>query len=252
MRTGVVLPTFRDTPDAAFDAAAAAVTAGVDGVFCYDHIWPLGQPERPALAPFPILGALADSWPVHRGRGGPVPRHPRGPGRPRSRRRARGAVRGARRTGPGPRDRRARHRGPPERGGEPGLRHPLRAGGGAAAPTWSSWPAPWRAPGSPCGWPGGPAAAWRRPGRPGPPSTCGTPNPTLVAERTAGPGGLEVTWAGPPPAASPTIAERLEALRRAGASWAVFGWPVDVEELAAAARASSVEAPGPGEREPGS
>ena len=59
MRTGVVLPTFRDTPDAAFAAATAAVAAGVDGVFCYDHIWPIGQPERPALAPFPILGALA-------------------------------------------------------------------------------------------------------------------------------------------------------------------------------------------------
>ncbi len=59
MRTGVVLPTFRDTPDEAFAAAAAAVAAGVDGVFCYDHIWPLGQPQRPALAPFPLLGALA-------------------------------------------------------------------------------------------------------------------------------------------------------------------------------------------------
>ncbi len=59
MRTGVVLPTFRDTPDEAFDAAAKAVAAGVDGLFCYDHIWPLGQPERPALAPFPVLGALA-------------------------------------------------------------------------------------------------------------------------------------------------------------------------------------------------
>ena len=54
MRTGVVLPTFRDTPDAAFAAAAAAVAAGVDGLFCYDHIWPIGQPERPgagALSP---------------------------------------------------------------------------------------------------------------------------------------------------------------------------------------------------------
>ena len=59
MRTGVVLPLFRDTPDAAFAAASAAVAAGVDGLFCYDHIWPLGQPERPALAPFPVLGALA-------------------------------------------------------------------------------------------------------------------------------------------------------------------------------------------------
>ena len=72
MRTGVVLPTFRDTPDAAFAAATAAVAAGVDGVFCYDHIWPIGQPERPALAPFPLLGALATML-------GPSPRPGGGP-----------------------------------------------------------------------------------------------------------------------------------------------------------------------------
>ncbi len=48
--------------------------------------------------------------------------------------------------------------------------------------------------------------------------------------------GVEVTWAGPPPAASPPLAVRLRALHDAGASWAVFGWPVDVDELAAAAR----------------
>jgi hypothetical protein len=57
-----------------------------------------------------------------------------------------------------------------------------------------------------------------------------------VAQRTAVPDGLEVTWAGPPPSASPPIADRVGALHGAGASWAVFGWPVDVEELAAAAR----------------
>jgi len=46
-----------------------------------------------------------------------------------------------------------------------------------------------------------------------------------------------VTWAGPPPAASPTVAETVRALHRAGATWAVFGWPVEVEALVAAARA---------------
>ncbi len=59
IRAGVVLPTFRDTPDDALAAADSAVAAGIDGLFCYDHIWPMGQPERPALAPFPLLGALA-------------------------------------------------------------------------------------------------------------------------------------------------------------------------------------------------
>ena len=79
MRTGVVLPTFRDTPDEAFAAAAEAVAAGVDGVFCYDHIWPLGQPQRPALAPFPLLGALATLLrAAARQRRGPVPGHARG------------------------------------------------------------------------------------------------------------------------------------------------------------------------------
>jgi len=31
---------------------------GLDGVFCYDHLWPMGQPEPP-LAPFPLLAAIA-------------------------------------------------------------------------------------------------------------------------------------------------------------------------------------------------
>ena len=62
IRTGVVVPTFRDTPDEALEVATRAFAAGVDGVFCYDHLWPIGQPERPALAPFPILATLAASY----------------------------------------------------------------------------------------------------------------------------------------------------------------------------------------------
>jgi alkanesulfonate monooxygenase SsuD/methylene tetrahydromethanopterin reductase-like flavin-dependent oxidoreductase (luciferase family) len=59
MRTGVVLPTFSKSPEGALAIAARAEALGVDGVFCYDHLWPMGSPERPALAPFPILAALA-------------------------------------------------------------------------------------------------------------------------------------------------------------------------------------------------
>ena len=59
--------------------------------------------------------------------------------------------------------------------------------------------------------------------------------PALVAERVAGPPGVEVTWAGPPPSAAPPLVDRLGALDRAGATWAIFGWPVDVDELAGAA-----------------
>ncbi|HEY3940984.1 MAG TPA: LLM class flavin-dependent oxidoreductase [Acidimicrobiales bacterium] len=59
MRTGVVLPSFRRTAEDALEVAHEAEQVGVDGVFCYDHLWPMGQPERPALAPFPVLAAVA-------------------------------------------------------------------------------------------------------------------------------------------------------------------------------------------------
>jgi hypothetical protein len=60
--------------------------------------------------------------------------------------------------------------------------------------------------------------------------------PTLVAALSAGAEGIEVTWAGPPPAARPPLAERVRALHDAGASWVIFGWPVDLEALVAAGR----------------
>jgi hypothetical protein len=34
----------------------------------------------------------------------------------------------------------------------------------------------------------------------------------------------------------PPLGERVRALREAGASWVIFGWPVDLDELVAAAR----------------
>ncbi|MGA2037054.1 MAG: LLM class flavin-dependent oxidoreductase [Acidimicrobiales bacterium] len=58
MRVGITLPTFRDDA-AALDAARRAESLGFDGVFVFDHIWPLGTPERPALSAFPVLGAVA-------------------------------------------------------------------------------------------------------------------------------------------------------------------------------------------------
>ena len=59
MKLGVLLPTFRDSPAAAFAAAELAERSGLDGVFAYDHLWPMGSPERPALAPFAVLSAVA-------------------------------------------------------------------------------------------------------------------------------------------------------------------------------------------------
>jgi luciferase-like monooxygenase len=58
-RVGVMLPTFRDTPADAIAIAVEAERVGLDGVFVYDHLWPMGAPERPALATFPLLGAIA-------------------------------------------------------------------------------------------------------------------------------------------------------------------------------------------------
>jgi hypothetical protein len=236
MRTGVVLPLFQDTPDAAFAAATAAVVAGVDGLFCYDHIWPIGRPDRPALAPFPILGALATMLSPSAGpRGGPylgtlvarvglVPDavlvsqflalERLAPGR---------VIAGI---GTGDRlsenenlaygipftsaaDRRAEMVALGRRLAEEGL--PVWVAGGAAGRTEEARAA------------GAALNVWDA-------------APALVAERVAGPPGVEVTWAGPPPSATPPLSERLRALDDAGASWVIFGWPVDVDELAAAAR----------------
>jgi alkanesulfonate monooxygenase SsuD/methylene tetrahydromethanopterin reductase-like flavin-dependent oxidoreductase (luciferase family) len=59
VRVGLTLPTF--TPDGTLTArtARAAEAAGLDGVFVFDHLWPLGSPGRPALSGIPVLGAVA-------------------------------------------------------------------------------------------------------------------------------------------------------------------------------------------------
>jgi len=55
VKLGVLLPTFRDSPDDAYRVARRAEECGLDGVFAFDHLWPIGDPTRPALAPFPLL-----------------------------------------------------------------------------------------------------------------------------------------------------------------------------------------------------
>lgn len=59
MKIGVLLPTFRDGASDAFAAADAAERHGLHGVFAYDHLWPMGQPQRPSLAPFCLLSGVA-------------------------------------------------------------------------------------------------------------------------------------------------------------------------------------------------
>lgn len=61
MKVGVTLPQFRDESDTALAAARRAEELGIDGVFCFDHLWPMGQPGRPALSSGPLLGAIAAS-----------------------------------------------------------------------------------------------------------------------------------------------------------------------------------------------
>jgi hypothetical protein len=64
MKLGVLLPTFRDNADDALAFARRAADAGLDGVFAYDHLWPMGTPTRPSLAPFPVLTAVARENPT--------------------------------------------------------------------------------------------------------------------------------------------------------------------------------------------
>lgn len=58
MKIGVLLPTFEPTAYSALLAAAEAEAAGIHGVFVFDHLWQPGTVGRPALSPFPLLGAI--------------------------------------------------------------------------------------------------------------------------------------------------------------------------------------------------
>ena len=59
MRVGVTLPQFRHDAEAAIAVARRAEAVGIDGVFVFDHLWPLGQRMRSALHSLTLLGALA-------------------------------------------------------------------------------------------------------------------------------------------------------------------------------------------------
>lgn len=59
MRIGVLLPSFADLADEALAVAKQAEDLGLHGVFAYDHLWPMGEPGKPAISPYPLLGAVA-------------------------------------------------------------------------------------------------------------------------------------------------------------------------------------------------
>jgi len=247
MRTGVVLPTFRDRPDDAFAAAAEAVAAGVDGLFCYDHIWPLGQPERPALAPFPVLGALATRFGPPRAEGeGPflgtlVARVGLAPNAVLAAqfaaldRLAPGRVIAGLGTGDRLSEEENRAYGIPFPPAAERRAQLVELGRELVSAGLTVWVA------------GGTAGRTEEARAAGAVLNVWDATPALVAERSTGPDGAEVTWAGPPPTGSPPLAEVVLALHEAGATWAVFGWPVDVDALVAAARAVG-DGPSSGER----
>jgi hypothetical protein len=59
VKIGVMLPTFESSVLPAIEFAAEAESLGLDGVFGYDHLWPMGHPGLPSISVFPLLGAVA-------------------------------------------------------------------------------------------------------------------------------------------------------------------------------------------------
>jgi alkanesulfonate monooxygenase SsuD/methylene tetrahydromethanopterin reductase-like flavin-dependent oxidoreductase (luciferase family) len=58
LRVGISTPQFRHQAAPAIEAARRAEALGLDGVFVFDHLWPLGRPDRPALHSTTLLGAM--------------------------------------------------------------------------------------------------------------------------------------------------------------------------------------------------
>ncbi len=228
VRTGVVLPLFSDTPDEAIAIARRADEIGIDGVFCHDHLWPLGQPCRPALAPFPVLGAVASATSrVAVGtlvaRVGLVPDAVLlsqfstltflAPGR---------VVAGL-----GTGDRLSAPENlaygvpfPPASVRRSALEACARALAAVGIPVWVGGGAPLTT-----------AVA----GRTGAAVNLWAADPAEVATQAAR---TEVTWAGPTPGgdagADGAVRALVDRLASAGASWVVLGWPAPLDALAAA------------------
>jgi alkanesulfonate monooxygenase SsuD/methylene tetrahydromethanopterin reductase-like flavin-dependent oxidoreductase (luciferase family) len=226
MRVGVTLPQFRDEGDSALDAARRAEALGLDGVFCFDHLWPMGQPQRPALSSGPLLGALAATTTTIAlgtlvARIGLLPddvlvaelasvaalsggRLIAGLGTGDSKSRAENEAYGL----PfGPADeRRARLGAVAVAVAARGI--PVWVGGGLPATTDLARTV------------GATANLWEA-------------GPGRVAELTAA--GFEISWGGPVAGGSAAVARQLGELAEAGATWAVCAWPDSLEVVAEAA-----------------
>jgi alkanesulfonate monooxygenase SsuD/methylene tetrahydromethanopterin reductase-like flavin-dependent oxidoreductase (luciferase family) len=61
VRVGLVLPVFERSTDTPLAVARRAEAEGIDGVFSYDHLFPINRPDRPALAAIQLLAAVASN-----------------------------------------------------------------------------------------------------------------------------------------------------------------------------------------------
>jgi alkanesulfonate monooxygenase SsuD/methylene tetrahydromethanopterin reductase-like flavin-dependent oxidoreductase (luciferase family) len=224
VRVGVTLPTFRDDATA-LEAARTAERLGLDGVFVFDHLWPMGAPQRPALSAFPVLGAVAATTssicfgPLV-ARVGLVPDDVLVAELLSLERMAPGRLVAGLGTGDAksaeenlafgidfaPADeRRLALRGCARRLLDAGI--PVWVGGGARATTELAVDL------------GAAVNLWEG-------------QPAAVAALAAR---CEVTWGGPVPGGTADVAQWLSELARAGATWAVCAWPESVEAVAEAA-----------------
>ncbi len=83
-----------------------------------------------------------------------------------------------------------------------------------------------------CGWAAAPAPPPSWPWSSAPPSTCGRASPPPWPRLQPR---CEVTWAGPVAEDAPRIAQWLQEVAGAGATWAVCAWPESLEAVAEAA-----------------
>ncbi len=226
MKVGITLPQFDDGAGPALSAAREAERLGIDGVFCFDHLWPIGNPGRPVISWAPLLGAIAASTSTIVlgtlvARVGLLPdemlvatlagisavsqgRFIAGIGTGDRQSRLENEAYGIRY---GPADERRRHLGVVASAvGSLGI--PVWVGGGAPKTIEVAASL------------GVAVNLWEE-------------APTRVRALTAA--GMEVTWGGPVGASPAQAASQLVEVAEAGASWAVCAWPESLEAVAAAA-----------------